>query len=429
MNIYFSGLGGVGLGPLAQIAIDAGHTVAGSDLYPSLTTDELAAQHVSVQIGPQDGEFLRQSHTQTPFDWFVYTAALPADHPELVLARELGIPTTKRDGLLAQIIDQSGQQLVAIAGTHGKTTTTSMMVWVLQQLNQPVSYSIGSQISFGPSGKFDPNAKLFIYECDEFDRNFLHFNPAYSLITSVEHDHPDTYPTEQEYYAAFAQFINQSDNCAMWLQDFTLGESRTNLQILDKTDAATRADIASLRIPGQHNRENAYLVLTTCLELGFSSDKVIAALETFPGSVRRFEQLAPNLYYDYGHHPSEIAATLQLAKEISPYAVLIYQPHQNVRQHEIQNQYTDAIFQDANEVYWTSTYLTREDPTLEVLTPQQLSAQLTTQNITYCELDDALFNVIQSHLQQGHLVLCMGAGTIDQWLRDELAAHPITPQS
>ena len=139
MNIYFSGIGGVGLGPLAELAHDAGHHVLGSDSHIGLETQELEQRGISVSQD-QTGEYLAYRHEQTPIDWFIYTAALPPDHPELVLAHRLGIYTAKRDELLTYLINEKDLQLIAIAGTHGKTTTTGLMVWALRQLGEPVSY-------------------------------------------------------------------------------------------------------------------------------------------------------------------------------------------------------------------------------------------------------------------------------------------------
>jgi UDP-N-acetylmuramate--alanine ligase len=207
----------VGIGPLAEIAHDAGYTVQGSDATEGILTRELRGRGIAIAIG-QDGEFLLACHNQTPIDWFVHTSALPDNHPELVLARQLGIKTAKRDELLAQIIQEKNLKLIAIAGTHGKTTTTGMMVWVMQQLGMPVSYSVGSTLSFGSSGKYVPDSQYFVYECDEFDRNFLHFTPHLSLITSIDYDHPDTYPTETSYLAAFHEFITKSDMAIMWIR-------------------------------------------------------------------------------------------------------------------------------------------------------------------------------------------------------------------
>ena len=168
MNIYFSGIGGVGLGPLAEIAHDAGHIVHGSDMQESLTTRELQERGIPVSTD-QTGDYLMYCHRQQSIDWFVYTAGLPSDHPELLKARELGLHLAKRDELINYIIGEKGLKLIAIAGTHGKTTTTAMMVWVFRQLNIPVSFSIGATTSFAPSGYFDPNSRYFVYECDEFD--------------------------------------------------------------------------------------------------------------------------------------------------------------------------------------------------------------------------------------------------------------------
>lgn len=416
MNIYFSGIGGVGIGPLAEIAHDAGYQVQGSDQHASLMTRELEKRGVLISL-EQDGSFLEERHIARPIDWLVHTAALPEDHPELVRARHLGIHTAKRDELLAHIIADKQLKLIAVAGTHGKTTTTGMMVWALQQLGVPVSYSIGTTVSFGPSGKFDPESRYFVYECDEFDRNFLHFQPHLSLITSIDYDHPDTYPTAADYQSAFRQFIAQSAHTILWQNDADFIKSQ------DANTWCLQSDeVTSLALAGEHNRRNATLVLKALEHLGVSQRAdACRALETFPGTNRRFEKLADNLYSDYGHHPVEIAATLQMAREVSDHVTLVYQPHQNIRQHEIREQYTDQ-FELADEVYWLPTYLSREDPNLAILTPAELTANLTNpDSVHIADLNDDLWVAIEKARQEGKLVLCMGAGSIDSWLRERLA--------
>ena len=141
MNIYFSGIGGVAIGPLAELAHDAGHNVQGSDAHSSLETSELMQRGIVV-TDDQSGDYLEYCHRLHHIDWFIYTAALPADHPELVRARKLGIYTAKRDELLRYIMSEKNLKMIAVAGTHGKTTTTGMMIWVLRQLGVPISYSI-----------------------------------------------------------------------------------------------------------------------------------------------------------------------------------------------------------------------------------------------------------------------------------------------
>lgn len=420
MNIYFSGLGGVGIGPLCEIARDAGETVMGSDIAEGLVTKELIEQGVPISIG-QDGSFLEQCHTETPLDWFVYTAALPENHPELILAKQLGIRTAKRDAFLAEFLKVHNLKLIAISGTHGKTTTTGMVVWAMQKLGIPVSYSIGSTVSFGPSGAYDPASEYFVYECDEYDRNFLHFSPAVSLLASVDYDHPDTYPTESDYKAAFRQYIDQSELTITWQSVTEYVQPSVNAHVWALEDAET----LPLHLPGQHNRRNATLVSKALeyLQVG-TSDQIAKTLEAFPGTDRRFEKLARNLYSDYGHHPEEIVATLQLARELSDHVVLIYQPHQNWRQHFIRDQYTNQ-FELAETVYWLPTYLTRENTDQPILSPQDLTARLTNPSVLhYAELNEDLWSEIQAHLDAGHLVLCMGAGSIDGWLRDKLTNQP-----
>lgn len=414
MRIYFSGIGGVGIGPLSRIALGAGYDVCGSDKSPSLITDELVAAGISVSFD-QSGAFLQAEHDKTPFDWFVYTAALLEGHPELVLARKLGIKTSKRDELLAQIIADKNLKLIAIAGTHGKTTATSMLVWAMQQLQIPVSYSVGSTLSFAPSGEFNENSQFFVYECDEFDRNFLHFSPEISVITSVDYDHPDTYPTEKSYLEAFHEFGEKSKKVIVWQENSTIFNPK-NLITLSSADQ-------NITIPGEHNRKNATLIIEALKHMNISANKsaIYQAINSFPGSGRRFEKLADNLYSDYGHHPIEIRATLQMARELSDRVVLVYQPHQNVRQHEIIDQYTADIFRDANEIYWLPTYLTRENPDLPILTPQQLTKNINPEKLHFADLDDNLWQNITTAQKSGKLVLCMGAGTIDGWIREQLA--------
>lgn len=413
MNIYFSGIGGVGVGPLAEIALDAGYNVTGSDPAVSPITKLLTDRGVVISNN-QDGTFLKESNDNKPIDWFIYTSALPETHPELILAQELGIKTAKRDELIAHIIEDKNLKLIAVAGTHGKTTVTGMLIWAMTKLNIPISYSIGTTINFGPSGKLDPASEYFIYECDEFDRNFLHFKPYLSLITSVDYDHPDTYPTIFEYLDAFHQFAKSSCQIITWNdQHSELFSGVPGVTILNPTETN------NLSAYGQHNRRNIALVQAGLKQLGFS-ENTDAILTSFPGTNRRFEKLADNLYSDYGHHPVEIAATLQMAREMSDHVVLVYQPHQNVRQYMIRDLYNDQ-FEPAEKVYWLPTYLSREDPNLRVLSPEELIKNISNKDdIEIADLNEELWNNIEKARSDGKLVLCMGAGTIDGWVREKL---------
>ncbi len=422
MRIYFSGIGGVGIGPLAEIALDAGYEIVGSDMTEGLMTQELEARGVAVSYD-QSGDFLRTQHQATPIDWYIHTAALSADHPELLAAYELGIRTGKRDELLARVIEDRQMKLIAVAGTHGKTSTTGMMVWAMKQLGLPVSYSVGTTLSWGPSGYFDARSEYFVYECDEFDRNFLHFQPHLSLITALDYDHPDTYPTREAYSQAFVDFLGQSTSSLLWEKD---------LRYLKHPDIAATyqafdelMNLSHITLPGDHTRHNAFLVQQALGQITRrDTHEIVDAINSFPGTNRRFEKLTDHLYSDYGHHPAEITATLQMARELSDHVVLVYQPHQNVRQHEIRHLYTETAFAGAQQIYWLPTYQSRENKDLAVLTPVELTTHLDASRVTLADLNSELWTDIQQHLANGHLVLCMGAGSIDGWARDQLESDP-----
>lgn len=416
MNIYFSGIGGVGIGPLAMLALDGGYHVEGSDLQQSAMFDAVAKHGATTHIG-QDGSQITSAHKNSPIDWFVYSSALPSDHPELVFAQQHGIKTSKRDGFLNDFLRQKNLHLVAVAGTHGKTTTTAMVAWLFKELGIPVSYSIGTNIGFGNAAEYAADSHYFIYECDEFDRNFLHFSPAFSLITSIGYDHPDTYKTEQDYIEAFRQFTSQSTKTIAWQNDIDflgLPMGQTILAVDEESD-----NISRLRLAGDHTRRNAWLAVKTVHELFPEKDlqEIINAIERFPGTNRRFEKLQEGIYSDYAHHPAEIAATLQMATEVNPNVIAVYQPHQNIRQQHIQDEYKDS-FAMAKHVYWLPTYLSREDKSLAILSPEELIAKLDTPAIAEpAELNGALVDKINAAHKDGILVLFMGAGDIDGWAR------------
>lgn len=415
MHIYFSGIGGVGLGPLAEIAHDAGFTVSGSDTNSSLMTTQLKEKSIKVVL-EQNKKSIEAIHEKQPIDWFVYTAALPETHPELTFARDSRIKISKRDEFLAFLLKQKNLPMLAIAGTHGKTTTTAMLVWIFTELNIPISYSIGSQINFGPSGKYTPNSRFFVYECDEFDRNFLNFYPEYSIITSYDYDHPDVYKTQRDYQDAFQQFTRQSRHTLAYEGDAREIGHIPHLSIVHPARTST----ALIKLAGEHNRRNGLLAVKSLLELDIADEKTLLEhIASFPGTRRRFEKLGNGLFTDYAHHPVEIAATLQLARELSPHVTIVYQPHQNMRQHDIMREYRNC-FKGADKVYWLPTYLSREDPRKKTLSAEELASIIEDTPTEVCSMDDSLWNTIEDSRKHG-IVVVMGAGDIDQWIRERLA--------
>ncbi len=437
MNIFVSGIGGAGLGPLAEIALDAGFSVIGSDLRPSLVSQELEKRGARIYY-EQTTDNIARIHAQKPIDWFVYTSALPNDAPELVFARDNNIRATKRDEFLAELIKQKNLSLIAVAGTHGKTTTTAMLIWTFHKLDLPVSYSVGTTLPFGNSGHFDQRSRFFIYEADEYDRNFLHFSPKIAAIPALDYDHADIYPTRDNYNEAFRQFISQSDLTILWHQAynqlFSQQKTNDNLLVFDQSDDRI------FNLPGVATRQDAFLareVLRNALD-NFHENKVTKILNDFPGTSRRFEKIFTNqksgglLFSDYAHTPAEIAATVEKAHEIArrneQKVVAIYEPHQNARQIAVMQEggYGDC-FTGADDIVWLPTYLVRNDlvdNAPEVVVPDELIATLdkkSQKNAQLAELGDNLWQKITYDLDNGDLVLAMGAGTIDGWLRSKLS--------
>lgn len=425
-HIYFSGIGGSGIGSLALIAKQAGYKVSGSDLKDNDTVKYLRGKGVdNIHIG-QSYDQIEQVHSQQPIDWLVYTSALPMDQPdapELKFCRDHNIKATKRDDFLSYFLQEKNLQMIAIAGTHGKTTTTSMAVWMFKQLNIPISYSVAGKISFGEIGVYDPKSKYFVYEADEYDRNFLAYHPAYSLITGVDWDHPDIYPTRQEYYEAFKQFIGQSQQTIIWRQDADRLKINnvSNLHLIDENDPIINEEI---KLPGLVNRLDGWQVIQLLNMLSNEpADVLFAEINRFPGVARRFEQIASNLYSDYAHTPPKIRGALQIARETAgPNVVVVYEGLHNTRQHFIKDELAD-IFEGVKQLYVVPSYLAREDPNLKTLSPSDLIGLMngrTKSHATAQQLDSELAQNIEKHLKAGDLVLCLtagGGGSLDEWLR------------
>ena len=401
MNVYISGISGTGMGPLALMAKAAGFAVWGSDLAKGAIYDELIKAGIEVKIGPQDGEFLREK-LEGEVDWFVYTSALSADHKELVLAREAGVKCTKRDDLTAFLVSELGLKMVAVAGTHGKTTTTAMIIWAALKLGLPVSYIVGTTLGFAPSGAYKMGDKYFIYEADEYDRNFLKYHPWLAVIPAVSYDHPDIYPTVEDYEAAFLQFKAQSE------------------RVVEQSSF----DENEFKLAGEVRRKDAVLAAEAVFMMapGISREKIVEILNEFPGVGRRFEKITEGVYTDYAHHPEEIAATMGVVEDEKRLhgkkgIVVVYQPHQNTRQHEVRNGYREA-FLGADKIYWLPTYLTRENPNLPVLKSEELIDGLINKEVAEAaELSDDLVEKLQKYIDDNYLVILMTAGPADGWLR------------
>ena len=411
MNIYISGISGTGMGPLALMAKKAGFEVKGSDKQPGPIVEELKKENIEFEIGAQDGKFLEKCLENGGIDWFVYTSALPKDHPELKLAQERGIKTSKRDEFIAFLVEKLNLKMVAVAGTHGKTTTTSMLIWAAKQLKIKAAYLVGTTLGFAESGSYEPGDEFFIYEADEYDRNFLAFHPWLSAITFVSYDHPDIYPTEEDYCEAFKQFESQSEKV---IRGGEINGFITLAGKARKEDATTAFKVLK--------------EMRDVTELYKTEEQMLNILNKFPGVGRRFEKIVSGVYSDYAHHPEEVAATIEIANEESQKlhkkgVVAIYEPHQNTRQHEVKDGYKSA-FNAAEKVFWLPTYLTRENPELEILKPEDFIKTLDEPNLAEAvEMNDDLANRLRNLARDGYLILLMTAGPADAWLRKVFTAN------
>lgn len=415
------------MSPLALVALGAGHNVSGSDKRDSKYIEFLRSKGITdIHIG-QSADNIAALHQANPIDWLVYSSAVSIEnpnHPELSFARNKGIRSSKRDELLSEIIQDSGQKLIAVAGTHGKTTTTAMAVWLFKQLSLPISYAVGAKIPFGDMGQFDKNSEYFVYEADEFDRNFLAFYPHLSLITGIDWDHHEIYPTREEYQSAFRQFMNQSEHSIVWQSDVS-----PNKLLIDQTYSVLNDDdsiLNELSIIGKVNRRNAWQVIQALNIIRDEPvEKLCKLMETFPGLSRRFEKIADNLYTDYAHTPPKIRGALQTAHEfcerinLSQKLVVVYEPLTDRRQHFIKDEYSD-LFEGVDKLYWVPSYLAREDSNQTILSPVELIEHMSNKQIAQpADLNEDLKQYIQRHLQSGDFVLCLsgGGGGLDEWLR------------
>lgn len=423
MHLYFSGIGGTAIGPLALIAKQAGFEVSGSDLQDSQYIEYLRKHGLkNIHIG-QNRQEIEALHQKKPIDWLVHSSAVHKDSQELKYAEEQSIKISKRDELINLILKEKHLKLIAIAGTHGKTTTTAMVVWLFKQLKEPISYSVGAKISFGDMGEYAPKSEFFVYEADEFDRNFLAFEPYISLISGVSWDHHEIFPTREDYQQAFKEYISQTKWTVLWREDMEyLGlEPNPSLSI----QSSANPKIEKIKLDGLYNRLDAWLAIQAVHEVtNRPIDDLIKHMNKFPGSQRRMEEIVPRLYSDYAHTPEKIRGAMSVALEMAAKnnqkVAVVYEPLTDRRQHHVIKEYKDC-FAGAEKVYWIPSYLAREDPNTPVLHPEELIKHLSDPSIAVAkERNQELEDIIRYHIDRGDMVVAMAGGggdSLDEWLR------------
>ena len=420
MHVYIAGIGGAGMRPLAEMAKDMGYEVSGSDLVETADLkkwQESAAAIINIR---QTAQQVAQTHHQKPIDWYIYSSALTYTqplNPELAWIKQQNIKHSKRDEFINDCLQKLNLKLLAVSGSHGKTTTTALLIWALKKLGMKVSYALGGKIQGLPASKLEAGSQWFIYEADEFDRNFLAFKPDLALITGIDHDHHEVYPIKESYLNAFIDFLKQSKQIIMNSQAYQ--QFNFDRELKAKCQTISQSPNQKINLLGFVNRQNATLALQALKTLlpHIEESQMIKALNCFPGSYRRFEALRTNLYTDYAHNIAKIEGCLQIASELNKPLVVVYEPHSNLRQYRIKQSYRH-LFDQVSQLYWLPTYLSREDSSLKLLAPHDFISILAQPEIAQAtKMNESLRQNINQHLENDQVVVGMSAGTLDQWLR------------
>ncbi|HWQ04590.1 MAG TPA: UDP-N-acetylmuramate--L-alanine ligase [Longilinea sp.] len=448
-HVHLIGIGGSGLSAIARLLLESGYSVSGSDRVLSEQARELATAGATVFAG----------HTAENIggaDLVIRSSAIPDSNPEVQAALTAGIPVLKRAEFLGKLM--SGRVGIAVAGTHGKTTTTAMTAWLLTACGLDPSYIIGGVSKNLGNNAHAGQGKTFVIEADEYDNMFLGLHPQIAVVTMMEHDHPDCFPTPAEYMAAFTAFadklqpggllITNADNtqsaslagaippgCRVVTYGLKPGADLRGNNIQRNLVGGFSFDVQSplgtslghisLQVPGEHNVRNALAAFAVAQELKINGANAAAALDAFLGTGRRFdvrgEVSGITLIDDYAHHPTEIRATLAAARVRFPESRIwaVWQPHTYSRTQMLLADFTRA-FNDADCVIVTAIYAAREKET--GFSAAQVVAQMQHGNARYIpELADIRDTLI-AELKPGDVLLVLSAGDADQVSSQVLSA-------
>lgn len=440
IHIYFCGIGGISMSGLAEILLDRGFQVSGSDMRESSLTDMLQEKGAFVHIGQC------ASNITEDIDCIVFTSAIHEDNPEYSRAKELGIPSLSRAELLGQLMSNYGCP-IAISGTHGKTTTTSMVSDILMAAKADPTISVGGILETIGGNIRVGSSDYFVTEACEYTNSFLHFLPKFSIILNIEEDHMDFFHDLQEIRDSFHTFAKllPKDGVLVINGDIAHCEELTGdlpcRVITFGTDPSCdyypgeitynkfghiSAQVHTadgecfplvLSVPGEHNLYNALaaIALTDCL--GIARDTALQALRVFKGSKRRFEYKGSlgdiDIIDDYAHHPTEIIATLKAAQKY-PHDRLwcVFQPHTYTRTKAFMDDFAQALSL-ADEIVLADIYPARETDNLGISSRDlQAKIQALGKNCYYFSSFDAIENFLLENLIHNDMVITMGAGDI-----------------
>lgn len=438
--IHFIGIGGISMSGLAEILMNEGFKVSGSDSKKSELTESLAAKGAGVFYGQ------RAFNIPDGVDVVVYTAAVHSDNPELMAAQERGIPILTRAELLGQIM-KNYKYAIGIAGTHGKTTTTSMVTEILLTSESDPTVSVGGILkSIGGNIRVG-GSELFVTEACEYTNSFLSFFPTMEVILNIEEDHLDFFEDIEDIRRSFRLFaeklpedgllvISRDIECWEKIADglscrvTTCGSgpssdySAANIVYnqlakpsFDLIIRGEKADCITLGVPGEHNVHNALAAIALCRELEIPMEHIKAGLQKFNGTNRRFEKKGElggvTIVDDYAHHPKEIEATLSAARNYPHHRIwCVFQPHTYTRTKAFLDQFAEALSM-ADVVVLADIYASRESDTLGVSSADiaEKIEELGTE-VHYIPSFDEIETFILENCVHGDLLITMGAGDI-----------------
>lgn len=414
-HIHFVGVGGIGMSALARLFIHDGKVVSGSDRAPSAITEALEKE------GVQFSAMQVKENITDEIDLVVYTEAMSHDHEELVHARKRDILTVNYFEALGMVANE--YYLIAVAGSHGKTTTTAMLIDVLEAAGLDPSAIVGSLRATTKSNYRAGKSKYFIVEACEYKRDFLSLTPDVLIITNIEHEHVDYYKDLQSVQLAFKEFASQVREGGVVIMDFSGDNMAPVLEGLTVSilDYGKFFDpLLKLKMPGMHNQLNAAAARAAADYLGIKPEVSKQALEEFAGTWRRFEYKGElngaKVYDDYGHHPTEIRATLEGTRELYPdkEITIVFQSHTYSRTHELFDDFVTAL-SGADRVILLPIYSAREENTFGI-SHTKLAEAIAPKNKNVRALDtfDEVVQSLKNSVSEKDVVLVMGAGDVTQ---------------
>src|SRR6202165_3158194 len=442
-HVHFVGIGGIGVAGIAEVLINLGFRVSGSDLKPSNVTDRLQQMGVEFSEG-HSAENVGDAHV------VVRSTAVRDDNPEIFEARRHSIPVIPRAEMLAELMRMK-PHTVAVAGSHGKTTTTSMVATVLGIAGLDPTFVIGGIVRPYRANARLGKSELMVVEADESDRSFLMLTPTIAVVTNIDREHMDYYKDMEDVRRCFADFVNkvpfygaailclddphvqavianvgrrrvtygmraQADVSA---HDITYDQSfGSKFSVLRGIDVLGRV---TLRVPGKHNVYNSLAAIAVGLELEVPFDTIAHALGEFSGADRRFQfkgdEAGVTVFDDYGHHPTEIKATLSAARIGAPNRriVVLFQPHRYTRTLDLMDDFASA-FNNADVLLVTDIYAASENP-IDGVTAEVLTGRITSyghKNVEYAGAVESAAKVLRQTVRAGDLVITLGAGSVNR---------------